>query len=501
METRQYSRRNKLSRSVERPAMADNQADSEEPSGDATPRAAAAPRGQRTPVVPRAAPTGGADESNHADAMTDAGDAQQADAAVRHPQRMLDFNAPPADAQHRPGDNNAMNVDIHPPTPRPPAASGADDDMDVARIADVVRKVLSENNESKRTEPSYKEVETEVLTDELIKRMRYNAPMTDEQRRIRQRLRGYDAFNALCEAAQDLPPTVPTAAPSAASGAAVVSAQSHVDGVSSQTAFSSAPAASRESASAQPDHVTGMPSYCSGRLPRLIFPADNDEGRRDDCNDSARMPVPTFDGKNWAAFKSVFESVARHYKWSDPIKALRLKCCIKGEARAALGVVESIDWSYDQLVEHMELRHGRHKSKIEVLNDLDKLYRKPGQSLTQWRDEVISVANTGKLTAAQWKQYTHYSFLKGLHTYGQMQSWVGEHDKEETLASCYDWAKRFEREVGAPTYSARPAVRVATHDAPNPPLTAEVVHSVDAATSAPVAVIADPSLCQAHRRH
>ena len=143
METRQYSRRNRLSRSVERPAMADNQADSEEPSGDATPRAATAPRGQRTPVVPRAAPTGGADESNHADAMTDAGDAQQADAAVRHPQRMLDFNAPPADAQHGPGDNNAMNVDVHPPTPRPPAASGAGDDMDVARIADVVRKVLS----------------------------------------------------------------------------------------------------------------------------------------------------------------------------------------------------------------------------------------------------------------------------------------------------------------------------------------------------------------------
>ena len=41
------------------------------------------------------------------------------------------------------------------------------------------------------------------------------------------------------------------------------------------------------------------------------------------------------------------------------------------------------------------------------MNEMDKLYRKPGQTLEQWRDEVISVTNTGTLTGAQWKQLTH----------------------------------------------------------------------------------------------
>ena len=122
------------------------------------------------------------------------------------------------------------------------------------------------------------------------------------------------------------------------------------------------------------------------------------------------------------------------------------------------------------------------------MNELDKLYRKPGQTLTQWRDEVISVANTGALTPAQWKQYTHYSFLKGLGTYGQMQSWVGEHDKEETLSSCYESAKRFEREVGIPTYTARPPVRVATHTASAATMAVDMVTPTEAVVSPPTTV-------------
>ena len=64
-------------------------------------------------------------------------------------------------------------------------------------------------------------------------------------------------------------------------------------------------------------------------------------------------------------------------------------------------MVEFIDWTYHQLIEHIELCHRRHKTKTEVMNELDKLYRELGQSLTQWRDEVISVANTSALTEAQ----------------------------------------------------------------------------------------------------
>ena len=186
---------------------------------------------------------------------------------------------------------------------------------------------------------------------------------------------------------------------------------------------------------------------------------DSDE----DGNDADKIIIPKFDGKDWPAFKSVFESVALHKKWSPAFKALQLKCQITGAARAALGVINaSENWTYEQLVEHFELRHGRNQTKVEVMVALDKMYRKPTQSLTSWRDEVITVANTGRsLTAKQYRELTHYTFLRGLGTFPQMMNWVSERDSEETLESCYEMAKRYEREVGTPGVAVTRPSRVA----------------------------------------
>ena len=186
---------------------------------------------------------------------------------------------------------------------------------------------------------------------------------------------------------------------------------------------------------------------------------DSDE----EGNDADKIIIPKFDGKDWPAFKSVFESVALHKKWSPAFKALQLKCQITGAARAALGVINaSENWTYEQLVEHFELRHGRNQTKVEVMVALDKLYRKPTQSLTSWRDEVITVTNTGRsLTAKQYRELTHYTFLRGLGTFPQMMNWVSERDSEETLESCYELAKRYEREVGTPGVAVTRPSRIA----------------------------------------
>ena len=181
-----------------------------------------------------------------------------------------------------------------------------------------------------------------------------------------------------------------------------------------------------------------------------------DEHDRDD-----KIIIPKFDGKDWPAFKSVFESVAAHKKWKPDFKALQLKCLITGDARAALNVVDSSDWSYEQLVEHFEQRCGKNKTKVQVMTALDKLYRKPEQSLTAWRDEVITVANSGVLTEKQYRELTHYTFLRGLGTYPQMLHWVSERDSDETLQSCYETAKRYEREIGTPGLVATRPSRVA----------------------------------------
>ena len=520
MATRRYTRRTRLSQSVERPVGSSPQVNSDVPDGD-TPvlapfTAAAGPSAPSTPVQMLDMDT----SQNNADTQAlDRALAASLTSPVRKQRRVVHDDAPPDLRQQELGNSSAAAVRTA--TPRPPAGSaGAGDDATAEPCCSMFQRMLGD---ARGAPPSYKDADTEDLTAELIRRARQVEPITEEEHRRRQRERGLQAYDAICEIARELQgstvppgtkpaprltselpatdafntitdvarelrsPAPPAVYPPASrsSDAPAASSNSRATSSTSEPKCVNAPAGSTGALSS----AASVPTFCRGKLPRLIFADDSEpESRRDDVNDTARMPVPTFDGKNWAAFKSVFESVAKHYRWSDEIKALRLKCCIKGDARAALGVVESIDWTYAQLVEHMELRHGRHKSKTEVMNELDKLYRKPGQSLTQWRDEVISVANTGALTDAQWKQYTHYSFLKGLGTYGQMQSWVGEHDKEETLASCYESAKRYEREVGVPTYSARPPVKIAAHTATTATMAVDMVTPVDTTAPAPTNV-------------
>ena len=528
MATRRYTRRTRLSQSIERRSMSTSPVDSEGDEPAVTPVAAVA--GPSAPSTPVNIPNVGTPQNREDTPSLDRALAASFTSPVRKQRRVTRNDAPP--------DGHQQDVDAgpaaaaRPATPRPPVNTGAGDDVAAEPCCGMMQRLLGDARDAG---PSYKAADTEDLTTELIRRVRQAEPFTEEEHTCRRRQRGLEAFDAICEIARELqgttvppgaktpakpaepivdafntildiarelrssaPPAVlppvsraasTTAANSVSSVTAPVSDNACVGAAAGSTGVPVEPKGMPAEPTGMPTHSVSEPTYCSGKLPRLIFTADAEpESRRDDFNDSARMPVPTFDGKNWAAFKSVFESVAKHYRWSDEIKALRLKCCIKGDARAALGVVESIDWTYDQLIEHMELRHGRHKTKTEVMNELDKLYRKPGQSLTQWRDEVISVANTGALTEAQWKRYTHHSFLKGLGTYGQMQSWVGEHDDVETLASCYELAKRYEREVGVPTYTARPPVKIATHTASASTMAVDMVVPVEVPAPAPSTV-------------
>ena len=527
MAARRYPRRNRLSRSVERPAVATgSQSDSDDNEGDvsmSTPFAVAT--GTSVPGTPtQEAPVGSPS------VRTDTPSIERAVAAAaaltspaRKQRRVMGSDALP---DVRPFELGAETAAAAPQlTPQRAADAGAGDVAEVERVADaVIRKLRGEFKPTERAEHSCKEMDTEELTAELIRRARQTEPRTATEWRQRQRERGLEAFDAICDIARELQGNQPAAAANAAAlgstsnATAVEALQTVADAarevhgappplsslppvrragemtaVQSQTSTTAAGTDSVQSintSTAPIDRTIGpidkaaeravVPSYCTGKLPRLLLPDDDEsDARPAHYGSTVRMQIPTFDGNNWAAFKSVFESIAKHYRWSDEIKALQLKCCIKGDARAALGVVESIDWTYGQLVEHMELRHGRHKTKTEVMNELDKLYRKPGQSLTQWRDEVISVANTGALTPDQWKRYTHHSFLKGLGTYGQMQSWVGEHDDLETLASCYDWAKRYEREIGVPTYTARASVKLASHTATASTMAVDMVTPVD----------------------
>ena len=82
---------------------------------------------------------------------------------------------------------------------------------------------------------------------------------------------------------------------------------------------------------------------------------------------------------------------------------VRLLTAIEDEGADALGVVDTSTWSYDELVLHLEKHYCKHKTCAQVLNEVSSIHRKPGQSLTDFHDQVVRIARTATLTPAQFQ--------------------------------------------------------------------------------------------------
>ena len=158
------------------------------------------------------------------------------------------------------------------------------------------------------------------------------------------------------------------------------------------------------------------------------------------------MRMPTYEGGNWSAFKQQFEKLSRYYGWDDETKAAQLHTNIRGTAADAIGFEDSWLWTYDELITHLEKRHGRTKKYVDVLNETCAQYRKQDETLTQWHDRVIKIANQAPLTAAQYRYVTYQGFTYGLRSYPDLQSWVLNKDTKGTLQSAIDLAEEWEDE-------------------------------------------------------
>ena len=189
----------------------------------------------------------------------------------------------------------------------------------------------------------------------LLGNARNTEPFTEEEHRQRTRQRGMEAFDAICEIARELQGTTQVIARQATEAPvpdpfsrildiarelrnsappAVLPPVSRVGSTSAANSVSSVTAPSGNlctdtsvESTDRPVQSTSEPNHCRSKPPYLLHATEFEpESRHYDVHDTVRLPIPTFDGTNGAAFKSVFESVAKHYRWSDEIKALRLKC-------------------------------------------------------------------------------------------------------------------------------------------------------------------------------
>ena len=236
-------------------------------------------------------------------------------------------------------------------------------------------------------------------------------------------------------------------------------------------------------------HVTPEPTIPSTRRKREVLPSSDDDSEESEAETIARaapvaattsrsamsaaggdhgrmtLEVPTFTGDNWPTFLNQFERVAEHLEWTPEDKAVHLHNAIRGEAANALSSAESKKMSYEKLVEHMELRHGKTRSHGDVLLELMATHRRVGQTLASWHDQVIAIVNTGNMTPEQADATAFYGFVYGLRGNSSMYTKVSQ-APSQTIGEAFKMALKWERANGTRAYGLPAGVNmVANEDA------------------------------------
>ena len=79
-----------------------------------------------------------------------------------------------------------------------------------------------------------------------------------------------------------------------------------------------------------------------------------DRPRRPTSLVMATLRMPVFGADRWTKFKRQFERLACYYHWSDHEKLMHLLTAMDAESAVVLGVAERHDWTYDELVTHLD---------------------------------------------------------------------------------------------------------------------------------------------------
>lgn len=177
------------------------------------------------------------------------------------------------------------------------------------------------------------------------------------------------------------------------------------------------------------------------------------------------LRLPLFDGYDWPGFILQFETCARHYRWSDRIKAIRLYTSIVGDATQTLGYAMGAHWSYHTLKKHLDVRYGRNKRSSQVQDVLLAIQRRPGQTLRSYFDIIRKTANVADITDEERDALVYTAFISGLRTNTHMHHWVASREHCGTIASACRLAHRYEAEFGTFPTSQSPVVTAETRSA------------------------------------
>ena len=165
-----------------------------------------------------------------------------------------------------------------------------------------------------------------------------------------------------------------------------------------------------------------------------------------------RVKMPQFNGKNWASFKNRFEKAARYYQLSSKDKATAMYTAIEKDAEVALEDLDSLDWTYEQLVAHLDARYGRTRTWADVVPEARHIQRQIGQPLSRYYDQIMQLLNTAKISPAHAKNFGFHIYVNGLRGGRQMLNEVMTKIKETSIQEIHRVCTEYEAIHGLTSY-------------------------------------------------
>lgn len=154
------------------------------------------------------------------------------------------------------------------------------------------------------------------------------------------------------------------------------------------------------------------------------------------------IPIRTFEGKNWQAFLSQFETVCALNQVPDNEKVFRLQYALAGEALSVL--VKGKVWTYDLLVKALDKKYGQTRSELEVRTSLSNMVRQADETVIEFADKLTTLACTGGLDPDENEETLYSAFLTGLKNFPDVQVEVVKECPNKILSEAVDVASTYE---------------------------------------------------------
>ena len=157
---------------------------------------------------------------------------------------------------------------------------------------------------------------------------------------------------------------------------------------------------------------------------------------------TAATKAPKFYGKDWPTYILRFEAYAGLHGWDDEEKAHILPTCLEGDTVLAMQSRSSRTWTYNRIVQELEIRYGRKIDEDELERQIREAQQGPNMPYSTFYDQIYALALKLKRSEQATDEITLRAFKAGVREPGLRSYLVKEKPKD--IAAAYQAISEWE---------------------------------------------------------